>query len=301
MAERVVPGRTKKDIPIVVSNGTIEQQPYKEIGVKAVNFGNRSVTNTIPGKAAATFLIPDFGRKTRANLGIQFGQMIDNTRALMGHAEAQGKKEAWSTFYNDAHEHAAHLSARYGITHAQASGILASMSGGGGEWETNKSNANRFLEAKENGTAITTAHLQNVEGNRLANAHAIFDGGDPREVLGNMKERNFMESIHNPSGDSLTVDTHMHHGMTGWKRPWGEAGGGAPGLQDPRVYHFMSEAVRTVAGEHNMEPNQAQSTIWYAQKSLLGGKSGSVPPHHSRFQEYFPSVRPGVQYRKPAE
>lgn len=301
MAERIVPGRTKRDIPLVINDGTIEQKPYADAGITAVNFGPRSVQNTIPKAPAQAFLLPNFGRKTRANFGTQFQQMIDNTHALMTYAQQQGKAEEWSHFYPMAHAHAQHLAERYGITHAQASGILASMSGGGGEWETNKENANRFLEARENGVNIDKKQLKGVETSRINNAHLIFEGANPQEVLGNMKERNFMESIHNPAGDSLTIDTHMHHGMTGWKRPWRGAGGGAPGLEDPRVYHFMAEAVRNVADSSGMDPNSTQSTLWYAQKHLTGGKSGSVPPHHSRFAEYFPTVRPGVQYRKASE
>jgi hypothetical protein len=301
MAERIVPGKTKSFIPLSISDGKIEQLPYKEAGIIAVNFGPRSVTNTIPAAAAQKYLLPTFGRKTLTNFGTQFQQMTENAQALMRHAESVGQADHWSHFYEDAHAHATHLADRYGITHAQASGILASMSGGGGEWETNKENANRFLEARENGVNIGTKQLKGVESSRINNAHLIFDGANPQEVLGKMKERNFMESIHDPSGDSLTMDTHMHHGMTGWKRPWRGAGGGAPGLGDPRVYHFMAEAVRGVAADAGMSPNAAQSTLWYANKDITGGLAGSVPPHHPRFAEYFPKVKPGIMYRKPSE
>jgi len=308
LAERIVPGPNRSYIPLVVSNGKIEQQPYKEAGFTAVNFGTKNITNTIPSREAAKFLLPNFGRRTLENKGTQFEQMIGNARALMEHARSTGNLEAWSGFYNLAHQHAAELAGRYGISHLQASGVIASMSGGGGEWEINKENADRFLTARENGVDITPKMLSGVEGNRIANAHMIMNGHDARDVLGDMKERNFMESIHNPEGESITVDTHMHHGMTGWKRPWrissipeigrNTGGGGAPGLDHPAVYNFMSEAIRGVSQEYGMHPNSGQSTMWYANKNLVGGKNGTPPPHHPNFETYFPGLIPGIRYRE---
>lgn len=297
MAERFVPGRTKRDIPLVVNNGLIRQKNYADVGIEPVNFGPKSTTNTIPGAAAENALL---GRRTAANVGRQFDTMVQNTRALMEHAKSTGNIKDWSQFYPKAHEFAAQLErAHGGLTHLQASGLVASLSGGGGEWEKNQENAMRVLHAHQTGTELGTSDLMGVEGSRLENARHILRGADPREVLGNLKERNFMENIHNPEGDHVTVDTHMYHGMTGWKRPWRTSGGGAPGLQDSRVYHFMAGAIKDVAHEYGLNPNEGQSTTWYANKDIVGGKVGSVPPHHPRFAEYFDpkKVTPGKRYR----
>lgn len=311
MAERFVAGRQKNNAVLRISNGDISQQVLHNAGIEAVNFGNTSVQNTIPPKPARLYLLNQPGRRN-LKLSRQFDTMVGNTNALMDYASSRGKTQEWSQFYAHAHQYAHDLSHRYSISHEQASGIIASMSGGGGEWEKNKANAEKFLAAHEAGVVIKPSQLSGVERSRIANAHRILAGEDPQEVLGNLKEGNFMRSIHNPSGDSLTVDTHMHHGMTGWVRPWkvdlnpalgrvNTGGGGAPGLQHEHVYHFMAEAVRNVANEHGMSPNEAQSTIWYAKKTLTNNVLGSVPPHHPNFESYYPRVRPGVRYRKPTE
>ena len=309
MAERFVPGRRKNNAVLRISNGDISQQVLHNAGIEAVNFGTTSVQNTVPPQAARLYTLNQPGRRT-LKLSRQFDTMIGNTHALMDYASSRGKTREWSQFYAHAHDYAHELSHRYRISHEQASGIIASMSGGGGEWEKNKANAEKFLAAHEAGVVIKPSQLSGVEGSRITNAHRILAGEDPQEVLGDLKEGNFMRSIHNPEGDSLTVDPHLHHGMTGWLRPWRVTpnpeigrntggGGGAPGLQNEHVYHFMAEAVRNVANEHGLSPNEAQSTIWYAKKKLTENVLGSVPPHHPNFESYYPTVRPGARYRKP--
>lgn len=297
MAERVIPGPTSRYIPLVANRGALSQKAYSDVGIQPVNFGPKNTTNTIPGAPAENALV---GRRTTAHLGRQFDTMVQNTRALMEHAQSTGNLHTWSQFYPKAHEFAAQLEREHGgLTHLQASGVVASLSGGGGEWEKNQENALRVMRAHQSGTDISHSDLMGVEGSRLENARSILRGANPREVLGDLKERNFMENIHNPEGRQVTVDTHMYHGMTGWKRPWRGSGGGAPGLQDSRVYHFMAGALSDVAHEYGLNPNEGQSTAWYAAKDISGGKFGYVPPHHPRFGEYFDPkvVTPGKRYR----
>jgi len=230
--------------------------------------------------------------------------MVENTRALIEHAKSQGTLEEHGVFYERAHHFASHVSKELGISHLHASGMVAALSGGGGEWETNKQNVLTLIHHIKNNLPISHTDLVGVEQSRLNNAHQIFKGNTPREVLGDLKEGNFAETIHDPNTkDHVTVDAQMFHGMTGWKRPWRGAGGGTPGLQDPRVYKTMGKIISGVSEEHGLSPGAGQAVAWGANKSVMPGVSGTVPPQHPKFQNYYPISEDKLpaKYRKRSE
>lgn len=287
MAKEIQP--VSKRYPTLVSEGgVLHQKPYKEVGITPINFGAKTITNTIPGASAEKY---SQGERKRIvpHIGRQFDQIAQNTRALMDHAKSQGKIEEWSTFYHDAHDFAHKISQQLGIPHLHASGFVAALSGGGGEWETNKANAVKLAHHIKHGIPITHKDLAGVESSRVDNAVKIYRGASPRDVLGEAKEGNFAENIHDPLSDNhLTIDTHNFHGMTGWKRPWRGPGGGTPGMQDPRNYRTLAGIVKEVSQEHGLAPAAGQSVTWWSNKSVMPRVSGTVPPQHPNFQNYYP-------------
>jgi len=283
----IQPIKNKRNPTLVVdSNDDVHQKFFHDAGVQAINWGMGSKQNTIP-----TGSVPGFeGRRSNlANLGRQWDLMGSNSRALLDYAKSTGNLQHWSDWYNEANGVSRSLSKTHRINSRTASGVLAALSGNGGEWGTNKINADKVISAFKEGNPITDiSSLKGIEEGRLGKAHAILAGGDPREVLGDAKEGNFFENIENPSNpNAVTVDTHMYHGLTGWKRPWKS---GTPGLADSRVYHFMSGVIHDAGKDFGLDPNAAQAGMWEAIKDLSakqGGVHGTPPPQHSAFDLHY--------------
>lgn len=216
--------------------------------------------------------------------------MASNVDAVIESAKKDGNFDGSREWYFKANNFAKHLSQKHNVSEHQAAGVLASLSGGGGEWETNKRNADRFLNFHINGQQqlIHPKNFHGVEASRLANAASIMLGDHPNKVLGNLKENTFFENIHNPegSGSQSTQDTHMSTVMRGWKRPWRGRGGGAPELQKPNVYKLYQGITEQVGKSHGLTPIETQPVVWDEIKRI-GPKKGTPMPTHPEFANYY--------------
>lgn len=273
-------------LSLIQDRTTLAQKPFHEVGVNFVQFP-QSKLNSIPA---------DYAREQneRFAAGKKFtggaAAMLDNAHALMESAKKRGTFQQSRDWYANAHDFAKGLAKRHGIDVAQASGVIASLSGSGGEWEVNKRNADKLIGLHNAGRAaeIHPQNFHGVESSRLANAVAILHGQHPRQVLGDLKEGNFFENINDPGNQDITTqDTQMSFGLKGFKRPWQGAAGGARDLQHPEVYKLQHNITAAAGKSFGLSPIETQPVLWDETKALTPGKSGTPVPQHPLFGEYY--------------
>jgi hypothetical protein len=282
--------RASKYPTLVKDRTDLNQKMMADKGIKlAVSPG--TISNSMSEKEAQEQL-------GRLKEGKQFtgaaATMLDNAHAAIEHAKATGTFDKSRGWYFEANNHAKRLAARYGVDTAQAAGVIASMSGGGGEWNVNKLNAEKFIQNHVTGkhTDNVVQNFHGVEGSRIANAAAIMSGTHPHQVLGDLKEKNFFDNINSPEsagvGDT-TQDQHQNNILRGWKKPWRGLGGGSGELQKPGVYRLHQEITALAGASHGLAPIEAQPVVWDAAKSIYGSISGTPTPTHPAFADYYPS------------
>ena len=172
----------------------------------------------------------------------------------------------------------------------QSAGVIAALSGGGGEWEANKRNADKLIGMHNAGLhhEINPQNFHGLESTRLSNGIAILQGQHPLTVLGTAKEGSFFQNIHDPGNSGVsTQDTQMSFGLKGWKKPWRGTTGGASDLQQPSVYGLQHDITAAAGRAHGLEPNQAQPVIWDEVKALTPKKAGFPVPQSRDFGDWF--------------
>lgn len=300
------PGRYA-ELAVDPEAGTVNQSFFAGKGIERVEFPKMSVRETVKANANPKMgkngpvikpfsspnnppsdIAPKDSTKARLYAKAQF-QMLGNADALLAHARRSGRFDDWGAFYFEGNQTGKEMGKMYGVGHRVAHGVLAALSGNGTDWTTaNVPNAHKVLHAVTQENRVPKPEeLTNGESARINNAVRIIKGEDPETVLGTLKEGNFFKNLHNPEGDEITVDTHMGYGLTGWKRNWLGAGGGAPYLQQPTVYNMFDRIVRDASEANNLSPSVGQAVMWGAVKDLYNMKSGSPAPEHERFGEYY--------------
>jgi hypothetical protein len=285
MEHEIQPTKKKvgKQYPTLsVEDGNVTQKVLKDKGLKSVSWPSNT-TNTMPAT-------PPAGRRTALR---QFGQNIDqmksNISATIEHAKSQGKLSEWGDWYHHANAAASELSAKHGVTHDVASGVVAALSLGNTEWGVNKANADKVLGMAKHGEPVTTKHLVNTDGEQLNKALRIMGGEHPAHVLGDQKGSDFYHNVADPEKHSnrSTIDTQMQWALQGHKRNWAGAGGGAPDLNDPRKYKMLQDVVKGAGEEHGLSPMQTQAASWMSFKDMTPGTPGTPPPQHPKFADYY--------------
>jgi hypothetical protein len=273
--------------PTVVKDRTrLNQKMMADKGLElAVSPGSK--TNSMSEKEANEQL-------GRLKLGKQFtgtaAVMEANAGAVIEHAKKSGSFEASRDWYFRANKSANSLAKKYAVEPHQAAGVIAAMSGGGGEWETNKRNADTFIHNHVTGNhhLNVVSSFHGVESSRIANSAAIMMGAHPSTVLGDLKERNFFENINDPEGSTgTTQDQHMNNALRGWKKPWRGLGGGSTELQKPAVSELHDAITKKVGASFGLKSIEAQPVIWDAAKDIYGRVSGTPTPSHPAFAEYY--------------
>jgi len=140
-----------------------------------------------------------------------------------------------------------------------SAGVIAALSGAGGEWGRNVRNAESFMKT---GKLVYGAVGENVE-----KARRILEGEHYRTVLPKgLKEVNFADLIVNPEDPrGVAVDTQHYDLSTGLKMPWKEA---RRGLESQGRYNTIADATRMVAERKGILPNQLQAIDWLVWKEL---------------------------------
>lgn len=229
----------------------------------------------------------------RLKMGKQFtgaaATMESNAMATIEHAKKSGTFGESRDWYFRANRVAGALAKKYAVEPHQAAGVIAAMSGGGGEWENNKRNAEKFLQNHVSGNAHlnTVKNFHGVESSRIANAAAIMSGAHPDSLLG-LKEGSFFHNINSPEDANVTTqDMHMNNILRGWKKPWRGLGGGSAELQKPAVFQLHDEITKKAGAAFGLKPIEAQPVIWDAGKDIYGRTSGTPTPNHPAFAEYY--------------
>lgn len=273
--------------PVLVKDrANLNQKMMADKGLQlAVSPGSK--TNSMSEKEANEQL-------GRLKMGKQFtgtaAVMEANAGAAIEHAKKSGSFEGSRDWYFRANRSANGLAKKYAVEPHQAAGVIAAMSGGGGEWENNKKNAEKFIanHVSNNHHLNTVSNFHGVESSRIANAAAIMTGAHPSTILGDLKERNFFENIHDPEGSTgTTQDQHMNNVLRGWKKPWRGLGGGSSELQKPAVSELHDAITKKVGASFGLKPIEAQPVIWDAGKAIYGRTSGTPAPSHPAFANYY--------------
>lgn len=182
---------------------------------------------------------------------------VANVLAVYNGASANAIREGLS-WYLDAHNVSRILANEYGVTVAQAAGIIAALSPMNG-WENNKNKARQLL-AQGNGEGCGL--YRNVE-----KAMRIYDGEDPLTVLGGDKVRAFYATILDPFGDiDPVIDRHAFDIAVGERTDEKRRGI----LSRKGVYHQFAQVYREAAKVAGIGAAQMQAVTWVAWREALG-------------------------------
>ena len=149
-------------------------------------------------------------------------KIATNLHRCYARASATDRAEglAW---YENAHEVAVQLGARYGVTTRDACGVLAALSPGR-QWGMNVQDADTFLDEWSHGARGKRLPLVGSYGWRnILKAAKCASGIDPMEVLGGFKVRAFYACMFNPQSVDVCIDRHAKSVALGYKLPESQA------------------------------------------------------------------------------
>lgn len=184
-----------------------------------------------------------------------FGEMERNLCSVLDNATEADIAEgvAW---YPAAHAIAADIATGYGLSVAQAAGILAALSPQNG-WA---SNIGMAVDAAAAGTADGIGHYTDATDK----VSAILDGADPFDVLGGRKVRSFFSNILRPHRNGpVTVDRHMVDLLVGRRGAVKDRV-----LERAGVYAQCAAVIRKVARDRGMLAHEVQAVAWVAWRNL---------------------------------
>lgn len=94
----------------------------------------------------------------------------------------------------------------------------------------------------------------------IAKAIDIGRGGDPDKILSGAKVRSFYDNIHNPKGQSATIDSHQVRAMV-QKLSLSDKDYQAF-IRTPARYSVFRDSLQTSAAKLGILPNQLQAVTW---------------------------------------
>lgn len=210
----------------------------------------------------AKFGVDPHGRWDKNLAESQFKSHVQNIIGKYHSASLEFLKGG-NEWYERAHDVAKHIG---GGNVQRGAGIVAALSPQM-SWERN---INMAKELVQHGTASHTE-------DNLRKALKIYEGADPREVLGGHKVRSFYENIVDPSNPNpVTIDRHAHDIAVG--DPFKGSGGGASdtkpvdlGLSSMGRYKHFEHAYRHAAGELGVDlPHRVQAVTWVTHRGAIG-------------------------------
>lgn len=161
-------------------------------------------------------------------------------------------------WYAEANSYAHALAEGYGLTVQQTAGIIAALSPMQ-SWGANKVLAARLIEAG----GLTAGYLL---GN-LDKANRILAGGDPLNILGGDKVRNFYLSILTAGAEGVCIDRHAWSLAVNHRYSEVDPKNKIPTLKGARydaAVEVYVRAARILSREYGMAitPAQVQSVTW---------------------------------------
>lgn len=189
---------------------------------------------------------------------------VSNVLAVYNAATATDIREGL-TWYLDAHNYARILaggnSGQFGFETkvSRAAGIIAALSPLN-HWENNKRKAAQLYSQNGDGTGV------GLKAN-VSKAVAIYNGGDPLDILGGDKVRAFYLTILDPTGDHAPViDRHAFDIAVGERTD--ERRRGILGRKG--VYDSFADVYREAAIISGIGAAQMQAVTWVAWRNIHG-------------------------------
>jgi len=168
------------------------------------------------------------------------------------------------SWYQMAHNICERISTHYGVTLAQACGVIAALSPGR-DWNANVADAELFIShwvAGNRGRKLPAVGTYG-RANRYK-AISILEGDKPLDVLGGPKVRSFYANMLNPSDESpVTVDRHAKCACYGLKNE-------DMSIVRPYEYEYLAEHFRRAASKVQLTPCAFQAICWVTWRRLNG-------------------------------
>lgn len=170
------------------------------------------------------------------------------------------------SWYLDAHNFARTVGGGRAHHVARNAGIIAALSPLNG-WENNKRKAAQVI-AMRGRIAVAKGQPNGIGiGNNVAKAVAIYNGGDPLDILSGDKVRAFFRTILNPTGDiDPVIDRHAFDIAVGERTDDKRRGI----LSRKGVYHEFANAYRDAAKIAGIGSAQMQAITWVAWREKHG-------------------------------
>ena len=199
------------------------------------------------------------GRKSRQTAYRRTIDATDTTTLVANILDAytEAIRHGARPWYQDAHDHAADLAERHGITLRQSVGIIAALSPSTA-WERNLQLAS---------TLIQTGDCAHAYGECITKARRIRNGEDPTDVLGGPKVRSFFRNILYPTRPgAVTIDRHAFSiAVNAPQRARTRTLSDADlkrGLSRRGAYTLTAAAYRCAARRLGILPQDLQSITW---------------------------------------
>jgi len=191
--------------------------------------------------------------------------MADRVHLMYLRATDQQKSDG-DEWYPKANAEAARMAQEYGLTTAQAAGVIASLSPLR-EWGANLTDAQAVIRSIVKGEA--SPEIEKLFRANVNKAVEIINGANPETVLwkgeAGFKVRSFYENIVNPASREATIDTHMlrilldDNSITSKVHGMYAANAGR--------YAAFRQAILDVADRTGVLPAAVQATVWVVQKA----------------------------------
>lgn len=199
-------------------------------------------------------------------------QHVNNIVALVKGASAQQYLDGL-TWYSAAHDLAAHLAVKYGVTIRQSAGVIAAVSPQTA-WQRNMQLAEKYLSQHAAGITPNGGYMR-VGINKVI---AILSLADPSEdeILDVLKAQKISAFFLNIMNDSwtVTVDGHAINAMLSGFQRYGitDKKGCGQKTITPKQWEYATEVYREAARYLHLTPCETQAIAWVVYRDLPKGE-----------------------------
>lgn len=173
--------------------------------------------------------------------------------------------ESGLRWYEDAGKLAQKLAARYGFTVDVAATVISCLSPGC-SWTQNVKDAETVLAAVASGSTDPEDVTCSTYGANVAKAYRIAIDGDLSAIGQGLKTNSFAVNILGVQNDrAVTIDRHMLGAAVGSRTTLHQK----ISLTEKR-YFDISDAVKRLARNRNVEPRQVQAVVWESYRRRIG-------------------------------
>lgn len=187
-------------------------------------------------------------------------------------------------WYQNAHDSAEVISAKYHVPIETSIGVIAALSPGR-NWGINLLEAEDFIRAYTKGLRGKDLPIVGTYGYRnIRKAISILEGKPPLEILGGNKVRAFYANILDPKGSEVTIDRHAK-GLAIRSNSIKGATAEEDAIVTNAEYPYYAKHYVKLAERLGIIPNQLQAITWVCWRRLKGvlgsssAKRKPTPPH----------------------